>query len=129
MTIPETHKKELYAYIFGILKNKHCHLLRLNGIGNHVHILLDLHPSIALASLVRDLKLQSGKWMKENESFKDFDGWNEGYYAHTIGENEITACKEYIISQEKHHLSISLMDEMANIAAARHIDWDPRDWQ
>ncbi len=48
-TISETHCEELYKYIWGIIKNKKCHLYRINGIEDHIHIFSDLHPSVGLA--------------------------------------------------------------------------------
>ena len=45
-TIPEAYKKELYMYMYGIIQNNKCKLLRMNGIANHIHMLVDLHPSI-----------------------------------------------------------------------------------
>jgi putative transposase len=48
-TIKQDNVNELYAYITGIIKNKNSHLYRINGIENHLHILTDMHPSIAPA--------------------------------------------------------------------------------
>ena len=47
------NSKELYKYIAGILNNKKCHLYRIGGISDHIHIVTHLHPAIALATLVK----------------------------------------------------------------------------
>ncbi|MEI6050702.1 MAG: transposase, partial [Bacteroidota bacterium] len=52
-TIKQDNVDQLYAYISGIIKNKNSHLYRINGIENHLHIITDLHPSIALADFMR----------------------------------------------------------------------------
>lgn len=57
------HKKELYRYIWGIVKNKNCILFQINGTENHVHILSDLHPSICLANYIKDIKVASSIWV------------------------------------------------------------------
>ena len=54
-TLTQTHIKELYAYILGIIRNKNCMLYRINGIEDHIHILSDLHPGYALADYVKDI--------------------------------------------------------------------------
>ena len=77
MTITEEHKKSLYAYIFGILKNHDCFVHRINGISNHIHILFDLHPSLALANVVKDIKQSSSVWLRINPSFPDWEGWGK----------------------------------------------------
>ncbi len=80
-TITPEHAKELYAYILGYIKNKNCVLYRINGMEDHIHILCDLHPSIALANFIRDLKTSTSMWLKENEKFPAFNGGADGYAA------------------------------------------------
>jgi len=73
-TIKQDHVNELYAYITGIIKHKNSHLYRINGIENHLHILSDIHPSIATADFVRDIKASSSFWMKNTKLFPSFIG-------------------------------------------------------
>ena len=49
--IKQDNVGELYSYITGILKNKNSHLYRINGVENHIHLLTDMHPSVALQIL------------------------------------------------------------------------------
>ena len=74
-TIKQDNVNELYAYITGIIKHKNSHLYRINGIENHVHILTDIHPSIASADFTRDIKASSSFWMKNTKLFPSFTGW------------------------------------------------------
>ncbi len=62
-TLIQMQSKELYAYISGIVKNKNSVLYRINGIEDHIHLLSDLHPSIALADYVKDIKVASSIWI------------------------------------------------------------------
>jgi putative transposase len=78
-TIKQDHVCELYAYITGIIKHKNSHLYRINGVENHLHILTDLHPSIALADFMRDVKVSSSLWMKSSGLFPAFNSWADGY--------------------------------------------------
>ncbi|MCX6303789.1 MAG: transposase [Bacteroidetes bacterium] len=80
-TLNPIYAKELYAYVSGFVKNKNCVLYRINGVENHLHILCDLHPSIALADFIRDLKTSTSIWLKQSGKFHDFQGWAEGYAA------------------------------------------------
>ena len=127
-TIPEEHKRELYAYIYGILKRKNCFLHRLNGIPDHIHLLIDLHPTIALSNLVKDIKIWSNKWMSGNPNFPDFENWGEGYYAVSVGVDGLEACKKYIIDQDVHHRGESFMAEMEFMAAKHGLKWHKEDW-
>jgi putative transposase len=73
--ITDAHCEELYKYIWGVIKNRSCKLYRINGTADHIHIFSDLHPAIALADYVKDIKVSSSLWMKESGKFPEFKGW------------------------------------------------------
>jgi REP element-mobilizing transposase RayT len=77
------NRPDLFRYIWGILKNQHCHLYRMNGVEDHPetsgHIVTHLHPSVTLADLIKDIKIASSKWIKEKGIFKNFVNWQDGY--------------------------------------------------
>lgn len=52
--IPNAHKDELYKFMTGIIKNNNQKLLAINGMPDHIHILIGLKPSIALSDLVKE---------------------------------------------------------------------------
>ena len=82
-TIPEAHCEELYKYVWGIIKNNKCHLYRINGVEDHIHIFSDLHPSVSLSDYVKDIKVASSIWMKNSGKFPRFEAWQDGYGAFT----------------------------------------------
>ena len=127
-TIPEEHKRELYAYLYGILRNKKCFLHRMNGIPDHIHLLVDLHPTVALSDLVRELKSYSTKWMHQNPKFYDFEKWGDGYYAVSVGVDGLEACIQYIIDQDVHHRGDDFMIEMEFMARRHGLTWYEDDW-
>ena len=127
-TIPLLHKRELDRYIYGIIRNNYCHTLRINGMTEHVHILLDLNPTIALADLVKIIKQSSSVWMKTNPYFNLLEGWNTGYYASSISPGDKNGCIEYIKNQEEHHGGKGLLEELKELALEYHLEWDERDW-
>ena len=110
-TINETHCTELYQYIWGIVKSKNCHLFRINGVEDHLHILSDLHPTVALADLVKDIKASSSRWMKESGLFPEFEGWADGYGAFTYSIRERDKIINYIKKQKEHHKKVPFVEE------------------
>jgi REP element-mobilizing transposase RayT len=110
-TIKQDRVNELYAYITGIIKNKNSHLDRINGIENHVHILTDMHPSIASADFVRDIKASSSLWIKNTKLFPSFIGWEEGYGSFTCSYRDLNMLIEYIKNQQDHHKTVTFEDE------------------
>ena len=57
------YKEELHKYITGIVRNKGQKLLQINGMSDHLHILIGLRPAMAIAELVRDIKSDSSDWI------------------------------------------------------------------
>ena len=127
-TIPLSNKRRLYAYMHAIINNKKCTTLRINGTSDHVHILVNLHPSLAVADLVRDLKQSTSLWLKDDIDFKGFQGWNSGYYAASISSDAEEACINYIKNQEEHHKSKNFIQESKELAIEYMLDWEERDW-
>ncbi|MBD5297350.1 MAG: IS200/IS605 family transposase [Bacteroides sp.] len=122
--IPMLHRKKLYAYIHAIIQNKGCRTLRINGIENHVHILLDLHPSVALSTLIGEIKRSSTLWLRNQIEFPKFDYWGKEYFAASVSHSDWQSVKEYICNQEEHHKGIAYEDEMKRWAETHDFEWN-----
>src|SRR5687768_3621970 len=99
-TLLKEKRPELFKYICGILRNNNCHLYRINGLEDHLHILTHLHPTVALSDLVKDIKLASLEKNKITGWFKNFNGWQDGYGAFTYSIKEKDKLIEYVRNQE-----------------------------
>ncbi len=125
-TINTTHKRELYKYIWGLIDNKKCHLYRINGVEDHIHILTDMRPNMNISSFVKDIKVSSIIWMKERELFPQFTNWQVGYGAFTVSEYDKKGLIEYIKNQEEHHKKISFEEEYKQLLKQHNIEWDDK---
>jgi REP element-mobilizing transposase RayT len=112
MTIPSTHKNDLYRVIWSILEQNKCKLYRIGGIGNHVHILLNLNASKSLAEVVRAVKSQSSNWMRSSGLFPHFTSWASEYFAATVSFSTKDSVIQYIMEQESHHSRRQFTDEL-----------------
>jgi REP element-mobilizing transposase RayT len=110
-TIKQENVDELYSYIAGIIKNKNSHLYRINGIENHLHILTDMHPSIAPMNFMRDVKVSTSLWMKSSSLFPAFKGWAEGYGSFTCSYYDLDRLVEYIKNQQLLHKKMTFEEE------------------
>ncbi|MEI6507895.1 MAG: IS200/IS605 family transposase [Bacteroidota bacterium] len=125
-TLSSENRIELYKYIWGILKNKKCHLYQIGGIEDHIHILTHLHPSIALSSLIKDIKIGSSVFIKTQNLFPNFSGWQLGYGAFTYSIKEKDRLINYIKYQEIHHQKITFKDEYFELLSEHKIDFDEK---
>jgi len=125
-TLTENRSEELYKYIAGILKNKKCHLYRINGIEDHLHIVTHIHPAVALSGLIKDIKLASSQWIKAEKIFKNFNGWQEGYGAFTYSIKEKDILIEYVKNQKEHHRKKTFIEEYIELLNEHGIEFDEK---
>ncbi|WP_373496134.1 IS200/IS605 family transposase [Aquiflexum sp.] len=119
-------RRELFNYMMGILKNKNCHVYRIDGVEDHLHIATSLHPSQSLAGLIKDMKLACTSMIKSTNLFKGFEGWQDGYAAFTHNYSSLDNLVNYIKNQEEHHKKVSFIDEYIQLLKDHGIDFDPK---
>jgi len=125
-TLTEHNQAELYKYATGILKNKKCHLYRINGVEDHIHIVTHIHPTVALANLLKDIKLASSAWIKDNKIFPYFNGWQDGYGAFTYSIKEKDRLIEYVKNQKEHHTKKTSKEEFIELLNEHEIEFDEK---
>jgi len=74
-------QREIYKYVTGIIRNQDQKLIAINGVADHVHLLIGLKPDIALSDLVRDIKASSSKFINEHRWVRGKFHWQEGFGA------------------------------------------------
>ena len=104
-------KEDLHKYITGIVRNQGQKLISINGLSDHLHILIGLRPSIALADLVMDIKAESSTYVNKNRWVRGKFSWQEGYGAFSYGHSQLDTIIRYIQNQERHHRRRSFKEE------------------
>ena len=104
-------KEDLYKYITGIVKNQGQKLISINGVADHIHILIGLKPAMALADLVREIKADSSNFVNEQRFVRGKFSWQEGYGAFSYGHSQLDTIIRYIQNQEQHHRRSSFKRE------------------
>lgn len=125
-TLTPDNREKLYQYVWGLLKKKNCHLYRINGIEDHIHIATHLHPIVNLSSLIKDIKLASSSFIQEQFLFRNFAGWQDGYAAFTYSFRDKDALIEYIKNQEEHHKKVSSRDELIRLLDEHGVEFDEK---
>ena len=125
MTLPLTSCDQLYRYIARVVQNSQSTPLVINGIENHIHLLINLHPSVRLSDLVRDIKLSTSQWIKQNsESFPHFRGWGKEYGAFTYALRDKEMVVNYIKNQRVHHQRETFEEEYRKHLLNAGIEWN-----
>jgi putative transposase len=119
-------REKLYAYIWGIHKQLHCHLYRIGGVEDHVHLLTSLHPTLSLAKYVESIKTGSTNWIRRENIIDAWPGWQDGYGAFTAAQADQEAIVAYIKDQETHHQHTSFLDEYKALLERAGVTYDPK---
>ncbi len=119
-------KDELYKYITGIVKNHGQKLLAINGVGDHIHILLNIQPSVALSEVVREIKANSSRWINERRFLRGKFQWQEGFGAFSYSVSQLDDVIGYIQRQEEHHREVSFKKEYLTYLDRFNVDYDDK---
>jgi putative transposase len=117
-------KPQLREYVRGILREQKGELLELDGVADHVHLLVRLHPALALADALRLMKANSSKWINETSRQAPRFAWQEGYAAFTVSQSPMLRVLKYIRGQESHHRRIDFRSELVKLLRRNGIQFD-----
>jgi REP element-mobilizing transposase RayT len=125
-TLEIDKNEELFKYINGIIKNKNCHLYIINGTEDHIHILTHIHPTVNLSNFVKDIKIASSVYIKKENLFKNFIGWQDGYGAFTYSIKEKNNLVNYISNQQEHHKTKNFKEEYLGLLKEHVVSFDEK---
>jgi putative transposase len=124
--IRSSWKDELYKYITGIIQNNKHKLLAINGMPDHIHILIGYRPTQSLSDLVQDIKGSSSKWINERRFVNGRFSWQEGYGAFSYAKNDLPKIICYIQHQYEHHTKKTFLEEYLELLKEFDIEYDDR---
>jgi REP element-mobilizing transposase RayT len=117
-------KDELFKYISGIVQNNNHKLLAINGMPDHVHLLIGMRPNQSISNLVQMIKGDSSRWINEKKFVAGKFSWQEGYGAFSYEKSQVPRIIKYIQTQEEHHQKRSFIDEYLDLLETFEIDYD-----
>ena len=101
--IRDQERDEVHAYITGVLKNLDSHLIEINSVRDHIHILFAQSKNHAPARIVEQIKTASSVWIKTlDPCYHDFS-WQGGYGEFSVSQIHVESVREYIRGQPEHH--------------------------
>jgi putative transposase len=116
-------KDEVYKYITGIITNKDQKLIVINGMPDHVHILIGLKPDKSISDLVRDIKANSSKFINDKKWINGKFEWQTGFGAFSYSHSQLTNVINYIRNQEEHHKTKTFKEEYIEFLKLFQVDF------
>src|ERR1051325_1277943 len=112
----------LHQKLGGIAKDLHALAIEINGVADHVHLLVKIQPVISVSDFLCKLKSQSSGWAKRE--LRGRFAWQTRYAAFSVSESQVNRVRTYIQNQEEHHRTRSFEEEMKALLIAHHIEFD-----
>jgi putative transposase len=123
--LKSSFRDEILKFITSVIQTRNHKVREINGVEDHIHILIGYNPTQTIPDLVRDIKTESSKFINQKRFIRGHFGWQEGYGVFSIGTSELDRIHEYIRNQEVHHLEESSIGEIQRFL--KHYGYDNLD--
>jgi REP element-mobilizing transposase RayT len=121
--IPEEFEPALWAYVAGICKKNGIFVHAVGGMEDHIHSLIQIPATMALAKAVGTVKSNSSRFAGERT--RGFE-WQEGYGAFSVSASNLSAVERYIRNQAVHHRKMSFEEEFAALLKKHGVEFDAK---
>jgi putative transposase len=119
-------EKELYLYMCGVCRNHNSPVIKINGVADHVHVLLRLGKTVSISKLIAEMKSGSSQWIKtKGNDYSNF-AWQAGYGGFSVSRRNLEVVEKYIARQKEHHQKITFKKELVTMLQLAQIPYDEK---
>jgi putative transposase len=119
-------QERLWPYLGGIARQNQMQAIEIGGVMDHVHILLSLPSTLALAKALQLIKGGSSKWVHETFPEHRLFGWQVKYGAFSVSVSQLDKTMQYIQTQPEHHRKMTFQEEFLALLKKHRIAYDER---
>lgn len=114
----------LFPFMGGIVRDLGCSLIAVNGMPDHVHLLVKYRNDLSHSDLLRHVKSRSSKWLNETLPERVKFAWQEGYGGFTVSKSSVDAVEVYIRDQKEHHKRFDFKTEFLELLRRHGIEFN-----
>jgi putative transposase len=119
-------RNRVFEYLSGAITEMGHKSIIVNGVANHVHILLGLNPAVSISDTVHDLKRSSSLFINREKLCSFSFAGQEGYGAFSYSRSKMDLVYQYILNQEEHHKKSSFKNEYIGFLRKFEIDYNDK---
>lgn len=119
-------KERLHQYITGIIQQQKHKVIIINGMPDHLHIVIGMRPTQSLSELMQDIKGSSSKWINDNKLAAGKFSWQQGYGAFSYNRSQLPKLIDYVKDQEEHHKKKTFSEEYKDFLKAFEVEFDEK---
>ncbi len=124
--IQDSWEERLHLYVTGIVQTNEHKMIIINGMPDHLHIVVSMRPSHSLSGLVQDIKGSSSKWINNNKLVKGKFQWQESYGAFSYSKSSLPKLIDYVKHQKAHHQKKTFLQEYKEFLDLFEVAYDER---
>ena len=119
-------RPEIFSYISAVITNRKHKSIIINGMSDHIHILIGQNPDDKISDLVASIKRSSSTFINRKSWFRREFHWQDGYGAFSYAKPQIKNVYKYIKNQEIHHRHQTFREEYIGLLRRFNIEYDNR---
>jgi REP element-mobilizing transposase RayT len=120
-------EQRLYLFIGGIIRDLRCTLIAINGMPDHIHLLIRYRADLSHSDMIQQIKGRSSKWINETLTKNEHFAWQEGYGGFTVSKSAVPDVETYIARQKEHHQRFDYQTEFLELLRRHGIEFDERE--
>jgi len=117
-------RNRVFEYMSGIVTTMKHKSIIVNGVSDHVHLLIGLNPSKSISDTVHDIKRSTTLFINSEKLCPGQFAWQEGYGGFTYSRSQLDNVYKYIGNQEQHHKKITFKEEYIRFLEKYEIEYD-----
>jgi putative transposase len=117
-------RKRIFEYMSAIISGMKHKSILVNGVSDHVHLLIGLNPSKSISDTVHDIKRNSSLFINNENLCNSKFAWQEGYGAFSYSRSQLDRVYNYILGQEFHHSKSTFQEEYVKVLRNYEINYN-----
>ena len=113
---------QLYSHIVEYACSKGYVVDSINGVADHIHVLVELKPKDSTSEFANAVKGESSHWINANRLTSVRFAWQEGFSVFSVSESQVHRVRQYIARQEEHHRLKTFAEEIQELMVVHGID-------
>jgi REP element-mobilizing transposase RayT len=101
--LTEEIRGPVHAAIVKKCRELGCEVLAVGSVEDHLHLLVEMRPSVAPSDLVRAAKGVSSHLVNHQLNPSIPFRWQENYGVFSLTKNGLPRLREYVLNQREHH--------------------------
>jgi putative transposase len=119
-------RERLWPFLGGIARQNGMTAVEIGGVEDHVHVLLSLPSTMAIAKAVQLIKGGSSKWVHDTFPQHRLFGWQIKYGSFSVSVSQLDKLIEYIRDQPNHHRKMTFEEEFLALLKKHRVQYDER---